>query len=249
VLTALVVGSRRIAGHLGEPLSPIALFSTGIIAATAAVWARCLPQRRQIRAMGRPMAAVVRSLPSVALVALAVGVSLPGSSLVGLGLLWSMVLGEEVLTWWRWRAGNRSPSELLDQQSKTESPRIVSADRGGRGYSSRSETPGPDGEAIQRLIRTRTAGTDRIQGWLKATFDENERNATLHVAFCPPFDEVPTLTVVQIGGPECRIKAGQVLSYGLRLELKRAIAGAEQAVVMIEFSAQAPFRNASYRRG
>ena len=86
---------------------------------------------------------------------------------------------------------------------------------------------------------------DRIQGWLKTTFDESERNATLHVAFCPPFDETPTLTVVQTNGPECRIKTGQLLSYGIRLELKRALAENEQAAVVIEFSAQAPCRSAS----
>ena len=74
---------------------------------------------------------------------------------------------------------------------------------------------------MQRLIRTQAAGVDRIQGWLKAELEPSERNVTLHVAFCPPFDEMPNLTVVQIAGPECRIKTGQLLPYGVRLELKR----------------------------
>jgi hypothetical protein len=121
----------------------------------------------------------------------------------------------------------------------------VPRDRGHVRSSSSREDSSLAGDVVQKLIRTQLADVDRIQGWLKATFDQSERNATLHVAFCPPFEEVPTLTVVQTSGPECRIKTGQLLSYGVRLELKRALAGAEQVVVVIEFSAQAPHRSAS----
>jgi hypothetical protein len=240
--TSLVVGSRRVAGHLGEPLSPIGFLSTGIIAATAAAWTRWLPERRQTRATDRRTAAVVRWLPGVALISLAAGVTLPGSSPVGLGLMWSVVLGEEFLMWGLRRAGNRLQPGLPDQRRTMEPTRIVAADRAEVRYIPRNELPDTPGDIVQRLVRTQTGGVDRIQGWLKATFDVSERNTTLHVAFCPPFDETPTLTVVQIGGPECRIKTGQVLSYGMRLELKRPLADAEQSVVLIEFSARAPLQ-------
>ena len=103
----------------------------------------------------------------------------------------------------------------------------------------------PTGDVVQRLVRTQAGGVDRVQGWLKAELEPNERNAMLHVAFCPPFDELPNLTVVQIAGPECRIKTGQLLPYGIRLELKRQVVGAEQGIVIIEFSAQAACRGAS----
>ncbi len=243
--TSLVVGYRRFAGRLGEPLSPIGLFATGIVAATAAAWTRWRPDRPQSRATDRRMAAVIRWLPSVALIGLAAGVSLPGSSPVGLGLLWFVVLGEESLMWGLQRTRNRLQRGLPDQRRTMEPRRLVSADRAEVRYIPRNELPDTPGDKVQRLVRTQAAGMDRIQGWLKATFDESERNATLHVAFCPPFDETPTLTVVQTSGPECRIKTGQLLSYGVRLELKRALAEVEQAVVIIEFSVQAPCRSAS----
>jgi hypothetical protein len=245
VLASIFVGARRIDGHLHEPSSSIALFAVGIVAATVAAGARWLAWGFNRRAMDRRMEAAIRWLPSVALIGLAAGVSIPGSAPVGLGLLWVVIASEEILIWGRWRTGYRPRPSLPEQRRKMEPPRFVSADRAEVPYSPRSDLPDPPGNVVQRLVRTHAAGMDRIQGWLEATFEESERNATLHVAFCPPFDETPTLTVVQTSGPECRIKTGKLLSYGVRLELKRALAENEQAAVVIEFSAQAPCRSAS----
>lgn len=245
VLAAIVVGARRIDGHLHEPPSSIALFAVGIVAATVAAGARWLAWGFERGATDRRRATVVRWLPSVALIGLGACVSLPGSAPVGLGLLWLVIVIEEVLFWGLRRTGNVSGSGFPDPRRRKKAPQFVSADRAEVRYSPRNELPDPPGNVVQRLVRTHEAGTDRIQGWLKAALDESERNTTLHVAFCPPFDETPTLTVVQTSGPECRIKTGQLLSYGVRLELKRALAETEQAVVVIEFSAQAPCRSAS----
>jgi hypothetical protein len=94
-----------------------------------------------------------------------------------------------------------------------------------------------DANVIQRLIRSRTADGERVEGLLRATLHPQERNITLHVAFCPPLDETPRLTVRQISGPASRIKPAQVLPYGLRLDLKRISAATEAAEVVIAFSA------------
>jgi hypothetical protein len=94
-------------------------------------------------------------------------------------------------------------------------------------------------DVVQQLVRTRSAaGLDRMQGWLRTEFEPTERNATLHVAFCPPFAEAPRLTVLQISGPAARIKPVQLLPYGVRLEVKRLLAGHDPATVVLEFSAE-----------
>ena len=79
-----------------------------------------------------------------------------------------------------------------------------------------------------------------IHGWLKTTLAATERNATLHVAFCPPFDETPKFTVLQTSGPASRIKPVQLLPYGVRLELKRLEPGDKTATIVLEFSAESP---------
>jgi hypothetical protein len=245
ILGATVIVVRRASGMLNVPLSAVSLVGTGVVAAIAAAGARWLIPNELPWSMGHWTAAAMRWLPAAALIALAACVSLPGSSPVGLGLLWLVIVAEE-LTVWRLLYGKRAVG-------------FVAAPRRDRGELSRKSVaeidaievlPTRDGpsianDVVQKLIRTQAAGVDRIQGWLRATFEATERNTTLHVAFCPPFDEIPTLTVVQISGPDCRIKTGQLLSYGVRLELKRALAEPEQAVVVIEFSAQASCHSAS----
>ncbi len=96
-----------------------------------------------------------------------------------------------------------------------------------------------ESSVVQRLIRSRTADGERVEGWLRTTLLPQERNITLHVAFCPPLDETPRLIVRQISGPASRIKPAQILPYGLRLDLKRISAATETAEVVIAFSAVA----------
>jgi hypothetical protein len=94
-----------------------------------------------------------------------------------------------------------------------------------------------DSNVVQRLVRSRTDEGERVDGWLRATLQPQERNITLHVAFCPALDEAPRLTVRQVSGPASRIKAAQVLPYGMRLDVKRISAATEAAEVVIAFSA------------
>jgi hypothetical protein len=247
-LASVFIGIRRIDGHLGEPLSPIALLATGAIVATAAAGARWLAWGAHVVSTnGR--AVIIRWLPGVAAVALAGGVSLPGSSLAGLGLLWFAIVAEEVLIWRRSSAARLPAAIARDQRRESWTPTLAPSDRREAALLPERDALSPTGDVVQRLVRTQAAGVDRIQGWLKAELEPNERNATLHVAFCPPFDEMPNLTVVQIAGPECRIKTGQLLPFGIRLELRRQVVGGEKGIVIIEFSAQASLamRNDSRR--
>jgi hypothetical protein len=95
------------------------------------------------------------------------------------------------------------------------------------------------GAIVQRLIRSRTDDGERVDGWLRANLQPQERNITMHVAFCPALDESPRLNVRQLSGPPSRIKAAQILPYGLRLDVKRVSAATEAAEVVITFSAVA----------
>ena len=243
-LAALVLLGRRVAGDLGRPLPPLDLAATGIIAATIAAGIRLLARCAHRGPFDKRAAAVLRWVPGVAIVGLAGAVSLPGSSPLGLTALWLAIAVEELAIWRRIRrpqprdAGPREsarqPAEPVLQEGRTIGPTELHA-----------TPPASDlfsaGDVVQQLVRSRSAaGADRLQGWLRTDFEPSERNATLHVAFCPPFDETPKLTVRQVSGPASRIKPMQLMPYGVRLELKRTAAGHEVATVVIEFSAEAP---------
>jgi hypothetical protein len=245
ILAATVIVVRRASGMLNVPLSAVSLVGTVVVAAIAAAGARWLIPAELSPSMGHWTAAAMRWSPAAALIALAAGVSLPGSSPVGLVLLWSVIIAEELAVW-RLLHGKRAVGFVAaPRRTRVELSRMLVAEPDALEALPTRDDPSIANNVVQKLIRTQAAGVDRIQGWLRATFEAAERNETLHVAFCPPFDEIPTLTIVQISGPDCRIKTGQLLSYGVRLELKRALAEPEQADVVIEFSAQAPCHTAS----
>jgi hypothetical protein len=91
---------------------------------------------------------------------------------------------------------------------------------------------------LQQLTRSRTAaGCETIRGTLVAEFAAGERTAILHIAFCPPFEQLPTVEAEVAKGPACDVKLAQILHQGARLEarLARASTSAERAT--IEFSA------------
>jgi hypothetical protein len=93
----------------------------------------------------------------------------------------------------------------------------------------------PD-QLIQQLTRSRTAdGCETVRGTLLAEFAPGERVVVLHVAFCPPFDRLPTVEAEVANGPACDVKVAQVLHQGARLEarLSRASSTAQRVTIEI----------------
>jgi hypothetical protein len=73
-------------------------------------------------------------------------------------------------------------------------------------------------QILQQLTRSRTAdGCQVIHGTLVAEFVPGERTATLHVAFCPPFERLPQ---VEAAADDCDVKVVQVLHQGARLDVR-----------------------------
>jgi hypothetical protein len=88
-------------------------------------------------------------------------------------------------------------------------------------------------QVLQRLTRSRTAHGDVIHGLLVAELAPGERVATLHVAFCPPFEQLPRVEATAADNPECDVKVAQTLHQGARLEVRLAhISDAARAVTV-----------------
>jgi len=91
-------------------------------------------------------------------------------------------------------------------------------------------------QIVQRLTRSRTAdGCETIRGTLIAEFAPSERTAVIHVAFCPPFERLPSIECEAVDGPACDVKLAQVLHQGTRLEarLSHASTAAERVTIEI----------------
>jgi hypothetical protein len=96
------------------------------------------------------------------------------------------------------------------------------------------------GQMLQEFTRARSAdGVETIRGTLVAEFLPGDRLAILHIAFCPPFERLPTVRAARTAGPTCDVKIAQILHQGARLEVRLARASTTARRATIEFSASA----------
>jgi len=234
---ALFLGLRRMAGALVVPLALPALLLVAVLVATAAIVVRLARRPTGRPYGGDPIAAIV----SGSVVLLGLAVSLPGTSWTGLVLFWLIVGSEEAWAWrcdWRRIGPKNRPTpgtsvsvthEPGAQEVDDVEPRSLQGEReearkvAGDGLAGLlvDEAEPPADEVIQQLTRSRTAdGSETLAGWLRVGVAAGQRNANVHVAFCPPFARTPQVSVEQIDGPEARIKVVQVLPFGVRCDLK-----------------------------
>jgi 8-oxo-dGTP diphosphatase len=175
---------------------------------------------RIMQPSGHRSGRLLYTVVSISVVATGLALSLPATSPAALAALWLLLLAEEAFAWWP--AGGRL---------KRPAPPAAK--------------PVGD-EVLQQLTRTRAAdGTETISGVLRVPLEAGQRTANVHVAFCPPLGQAPRIEVQQRGGPEVRIKTGQLLPYGARLDLKLAEPLETSDAVVLEFSAQSPLASSA----
>lgn len=79
-----------------------------------------------------------------------------------------------------------------------------------------------DDSTTQWMTRqTRPDGVDQVEGAIRITFAAEQRAASVHVPFSPPFAAVPQIDCEAIGDDPVRWKVSVVYAYGMRVELKR----------------------------
>lgn len=80
-------------------------------------------------------------------------------------------------------------------------------------------------------------GAERLEGIAAAEFASGQKQASVHLAFCPPFARKPELTCLPDDEGAVRLKVGALYAYGARLDVKRTSGAAEPLVVPIHFAA------------
>jgi len=214
--TAIFVASRRLAGALETPLGRPQLLVAGLLLAGLAQTVHAPIRRGQFRAGDAVL--------SLAVFALAASLSLPGSDTAAILGFWAVIVGEELWAWRgmlparfgaAWAKRKQIPPNLLPA-----APCSAVAPAGGD-LDEEREPMKPAADVLQQLtLRTTAEGGQQLSGWLRIRLTAGQRTGNLHVAFCPPFDRMPQVEAEAVSGPDCRIKAAQVLPYGARLDVK-----------------------------
>src|SRR5262249_24395972 len=142
---------------------------------------------------------------------------------------WGLPLAEEALAWRRL---------LQDRAAQRVRPR--------RELAPNADLPGPvpvspdadDPAVTAYLVRSKGAGGERIDGWLRVDILAGQRHASAHVAICPPFLRVPRCFAEAVDGPAAEVKIRQALPYGVRFDVKLERTAAQGGRVLLEFAAE-----------
>ena len=219
---AVTLVARRCSGALESPLPGAWLPAVGVVAASAMLVARMLLARAFPHGMTRRLQVTLLFVPPALLVAIGAALSLPGAGSGSLAAFWSVLLAEEAWSFRHAAAALRESKPRVPQ--KKPAPRRL------------PEPDALDGTLTQQLTRVLTAdGTETLSGRVRLVFAEGQRVLSAHVAFCPPFVRTPQFEFRQASGPSARVKLGQLLPYGARLELKLTVPG--PATVELDFAA------------
>ena len=241
---------RRWTGGLTQPIPVLGLLAVGSVLAVLAAacrWQLFHGDSEASISYRRAWSLAVALL----LVMFASILSLPGTSQVGLCLLWGVVLIEEAavhgIGWYygtlRGSSGGARQERIASQiigrvshdastvadEEQPKSNLFGLPDGEGHGF---------PGEVWQQLTHTRDgSGQGAFYGRLRGEFAAGQRSTSLHVAFCPPLETVPQVFAEQLEGPEVTIRTVQVLPYGIRFDVKRSSLGSSSETVVIEFYA------------
>src|SRR4029079_15317041 len=91
---------------------------------------------------------------------------------------------------------------------------------------------------LQQLTRFRTAeGKDTIRGTVVAEFAVGERQTTVYIGFCPPFERLPQVEANIIDDFDAEVKLAQVLHNGAQLDVRLSEPAEDALTVSIEFFA------------
>lgn len=235
LLAGLLVGSvlllvRRSTAS-AQPLDPVLLPLAALALCLTAWLARRLWSLAARRDSRRRLTLLATTSTSLILFGLALGAT--GRSWWLALVYWAIVILEES---WAW-------SRPLVERNSFRSPHSVDLNSF-RSVSFLTEPSSHDlaGTSRQRITQEYTRasladGQELIRGSLHLALRDGTRVATAHVAFCPPFAERPQFDVRLTAGPACRVKLGQLVPQGARIEIKLHAPAAATDRLSLEFTA------------
>jgi hypothetical protein len=235
--TAALLIVRRLAGALSAPSIGWAL-AVLVTALAAALCAQSVVDRQRVNS--RPLAWLLRGAAVVLLAATLLAISWPVQMGWPLVLaLWAAAIlaeaaylrfGRSIPLWLqagfrpRWQAKAAPPAENRISDLLADDVR-------------------------QQIVRVAKADSEELRATLVESLEPSQQNAYSHLAFCPPFDRTPTVEFAQRSGPPARIRIGQLLASGVRLDIKLATPTDSPTKVTIQLIATAAKEHTSATSG
>jgi hypothetical protein len=202
--------ARRAAGAFSSPLPVPQLLATAAAVTAWAVIVRELSMRTPLLVL----------LTMVVILLLALACSYPGARAID-WLAWPTAIFAVVLCPPIARCNESQPRQLSNSTTNLDESHEADAEH-----------------VLQKFTRVRTAdGHEVIHGALIGEFGPGERHATLHIAFCPPFDHLPRVEVNVADDSRASVKLTQVLHNGAQLEVRLAAPASKDTSVTIELFA------------
>jgi hypothetical protein len=250
---AILLLARRWSDALHKPLGSFSLIFLVLALFGLATGARLLwytAQRWQGRGH-RPLYWVFDGLLTASVLGLAAAVSLPESPLLPTIVLWFVVLGGESATWFvrlrreRTRtfsdplAGDRAAEDTAVREagSVMRQPDTVRDAAADWPFDDESSEVLPKGVS-QRITRGREeSGGEMVYGIVRCDFAPGQRQQNVHIAFCPPLQRKPQLSMDQVEGPTARLRPSIVETFGAGVEVKLKAASSEPSSVQVQFYA------------
>jgi hypothetical protein len=219
VTTAAFLLARRAAGAFSDELPAPQLF---IVATIALAWAIA------VRELSHP-SAIIPSIAITVLLALAIACSYPGARILD-WLIWPAVMLEAVFL-----PALRRPRVAASLRSKIRRGEDANS---GLGEIRPRE---PDETILQQLTRIRLDDKrEAIRGELTAEFTTGERQTTIYVAFCPPFERLPQIEANIADDSDATVKVAQFLHNGAQLEVRLPDPAEEPFHITVELYAEEP---------
>ena len=238
---------RHFAAAFRQPLNGLGTLLAGALAAGTSVAARNLYRWAEPFAANRRAGGAFEWFMSFCLLAWGIAVSASGADVRGSALLWTILAGEELWAWWSaiglYRLHQRVTSARGATNGLAATPQTSEVCQTSEVYAGKRAHSVPvasQADVLQEFVRSRQpGGAERLSGWMRVPLVPGQRNASVHLAFCPPFVCTPSVTATQQECPVARIKTAQVLPFGARLELKLAEPSLSDEEVLLEISVHA----------
>ncbi len=233
-LFTAVIASRRFAGAYTGPLTTGAMLVAVTLAATTALTALWLFRRDQPRTDSSP-AAWLPELMAWGLPTLFSWVISPQATagqlgtLLGIAAIGAIAIGVAVLEttpWWQARLLIKETAPPPQEAGLTEPATVSFEIEDGVVEDvpcrTEDERPLPDENTTQWMTRRQEPDGEAIEGTVRVDFAAGQRDATVHVTFCPPLPSVPEVELECVDGEDWQIRPEAVLPYGLRIQVRRS---------------------------
>jgi hypothetical protein len=217
-LIAALLWFRRLSGEFAGPMPVgwVVLWTTTVTATSGGAW---WLYRRDLPVADAPL------LWRLSLLAFGVGLlaswgGAPGLTAGQTGVLMGL-WGLAGLLAWSWQTGESFWIDLTSHMpAPVTSPAIVPPPLA-LADDEPVDEPDEDPDALQTMARRSTDEGEVIEGIVRVTFAVGEREATVHVPFCPPLAAAPTVELDDPDGHGWELKVAAAYPFGLRLQVRR----------------------------